>query len=46
MFIKVDKLKEMFWLIPIIGIDTKNRCLFFMWLNRTICIGNKIEDKV
>lgn len=46
MKIKVDKLKGMFCLIPIIGIDTKNRYLFFMWLNRTVCIGSKIEEKL
>lgn len=46
MKIKVYKLKQMFLLIPIIGIDTKNRCLFFAWLNRTVCIGSKIEEKL
>jgi hypothetical protein len=37
--IELHRLKQMYLIIPTIGIDTEYRCVFITWLNRAIYLG-------
>jgi len=43
MRIEIHKAEQMCVFLPTIGIDTEYRCLFFVWLNRAICLELKEE---
>lgn len=44
MKIEIRKLRQMFLIIPTIGIDTEYRYFFFVWLNRIIGLEKKLVD--
>jgi hypothetical protein len=39
MRIEIHKLKQMFLLVPTMGMDAEYRCVFIAWLNRAIYYG-------
>ena len=44
MKIEIHKLRQMFLIIPAIGVDFEYRCIFIVWLNRAIYLGKGKEE--